>query len=212
MAKFNEILSGRYNRILQKLFGMKGGPPAAQLAGEIQPSLQFFRGQEERYLEGWTLVSGFGTTVATAGSTGKFRIRNPTNSGVILVITKLAIADRQATNTFTIGWGPANNADFGNQTNPTVIDARLRQPGVGASGPVVGRFTFAQDATGATGTGVGIFAVDAANKFYDMILTHDQEMVMLPGDGLGIFAQNVNQSEELWVMWRERAMEESELS
>src|SRR5882762_4396490 len=37
MARFNEILTGRYNRFLQKLLQMKGGPPSAQLASEIQP-------------------------------------------------------------------------------------------------------------------------------------------------------------------------------
>jgi len=39
MAKFNEILAGRYNRFLQKLFQMKGGPPSAQLSSEITTNI-----------------------------------------------------------------------------------------------------------------------------------------------------------------------------
>jgi len=33
MGQYNEILVGRYNRLFQKLFGMKGGAPAPQLPG-----------------------------------------------------------------------------------------------------------------------------------------------------------------------------------
>ena len=32
---FNEINAGRYNRLLQRLLSIKGGPPAATLAGDV---------------------------------------------------------------------------------------------------------------------------------------------------------------------------------
>src|SRR5258708_26699837 len=35
MARFNEILVGRYNRYLQKLLGIKGPPPSAQRSPEV---------------------------------------------------------------------------------------------------------------------------------------------------------------------------------
>jgi hypothetical protein len=67
MARFNEILVGRFNRALQKTFGMKGGPPSAQLATEIQPNISMFWGNEQRYLEGWQKF-GVQANVAAGGA------------------------------------------------------------------------------------------------------------------------------------------------
>src|SRR5260370_7764711 len=54
MARYNEILTGRYNRLLQKLLQMKGGPPAPQLASEISPQLSIpDLGVESRFHLGW---------------------------------------------------------------------------------------------------------------------------------------------------------------
>src|SRR6266851_4747570 len=53
MARFNEILVGRYNRSLQKLLSMKGQAVMPQLASELQPTFSFFSGAENRYLESW---------------------------------------------------------------------------------------------------------------------------------------------------------------
>jgi hypothetical protein len=53
MAKYNEILTGRYNRFIQKLFSMKGPAPAPQLSSDIAMQMSFFNGVENRYLEGW---------------------------------------------------------------------------------------------------------------------------------------------------------------
>src|SRR5437879_387663 len=89
MAAFNEILTGRYNRFLQKLLQMKGGPPAAQLASEIGAQIPLFHGAETMYLQGWELFGGGVNVSAVAGQTSGFRLRNPAGSGVILVVTKL---------------------------------------------------------------------------------------------------------------------------
>src|SRR6266852_9029470 len=83
MAKFNEILTGRFNRALQKSLQLKGGPPAAQLASEIMPTLAHFRGREDRFLESWNLYGSAGAGVATAGIVTGFRLRNPKTSGVL---------------------------------------------------------------------------------------------------------------------------------
>ncbi len=53
MARYNEILVGRYNRFLQKLLSMKGPASMPQLAGELQATFPFFNGVENRNLEGW---------------------------------------------------------------------------------------------------------------------------------------------------------------
>src|SRR5712664_282468 len=86
MARFNEILVGRFNRALQKLFSMKGGPPAAQLASEITTNVQFNQmGNDFRYLEGWDIFGNQIFLAASVGNTAGYRLRNPGGSNVIAV-------------------------------------------------------------------------------------------------------------------------------
>src|SRR5712691_3304956 len=92
MARFNEILTGRYNRYLQKLLQMKGGPPSAQLASEISTQIGLFHGAETMYLQGWELFFASFSQANLAAANSGVRLRNPALSGVIAVITKLAEA------------------------------------------------------------------------------------------------------------------------
>src|SRR5205085_6072826 len=91
MAKFNEILVGRFNTYLLKGMGMKGEPPAPQLAGEIVPSINLFHGTEDRFLEGWQIFAVTSDFTPGVGVFNKFRIRNPVNSGVVAVICSLKV-------------------------------------------------------------------------------------------------------------------------
>src|SRR5437879_9618272 len=88
MAAFNEILSGRYNRFLQKLLQMKGGPPAAQLASEVGAQITLYHGSETMYLQGWELFGGGYDVGPQVGVASAVRLRNPGNSGVVGVVTK----------------------------------------------------------------------------------------------------------------------------
>src|SRR5258708_40367383 len=85
MARFNEILAGRYNRYLQKLFVLKGGPPSAQLASEVMPTFSFFTGVENRYLAGWDRFGNSSSQAGVAAVTSGIRLRNPLGSGTIAV-------------------------------------------------------------------------------------------------------------------------------
>src|SRR5258707_6598107 len=91
MARFNEILVGRYNGFLQKLLSMKGGPPAAQLATEIGVNIGLFHGVENRYLEGWLR---FGLNSSVTGGVAQFaaiRWRNPATSNIVAEFAKRSI-------------------------------------------------------------------------------------------------------------------------
>src|SRR5260370_10296088 len=90
MAKFNEILSGRFNRALQKMLSMKGGPPSAQLATEIGTQFQFPLGVEFRNLESWFRYGAAPGLPAVAAANAVFRFRNPAGSNVVAVVEKLA--------------------------------------------------------------------------------------------------------------------------
>src|SRR5258707_1317441 len=92
MAIFNEILSGRYNRALQKIFCIKGPPPVRQLAGEIQPSHFFYSGVETRALEEWYRYGLLLSQVAGVGQAAA-RLRNPTGSNRLVVLERILMCD-----------------------------------------------------------------------------------------------------------------------
>src|SRR5258708_20335578 len=92
MARYNEILTGRFNRLLQKLLQMKGGPPAPQLASEISPQLSIpDLGVESRFHLGW---NSWGFAINTGGAVGTAspaQFGNPPNSNVIRAIPNITI-------------------------------------------------------------------------------------------------------------------------
>src|SRR5258708_36523747 len=92
MAIFNEILSGRYNRALQKIYAIKGSAPVRQLGGEILPIHAFYAGIETRALEEWYR---FGTIINAAAGVGQAvaQLRNPLGSNRLVVFEKLFVAD-----------------------------------------------------------------------------------------------------------------------
>src|SRR5258708_33101896 len=89
MAKFNEILSGRFNRALQKLLSMKGGPPAGQLATEIGVQFPLPLGVEFRYLEQWERFGVVPLAAGVAAANIAIRLRNPPRSNMIAVWEKI---------------------------------------------------------------------------------------------------------------------------
>src|SRR5260370_17358202 len=98
MAKFNEVLVGRFNRALQKMFSMKGGPPAAQLATEITSNVQFNQmGMDFRYLEGWDIFGDQVNPGASAANTNGYRLRNPNNPNALAVLEKVFVTPSPAT-------------------------------------------------------------------------------------------------------------------
>src|SRR5260370_2123300 len=93
MARFNEILVGRYNRFLQRLLSMKGGPPAPQLASEIQPQMDVEALPVElRFLLGWHLYQNTVSQGASVGNAAGVQIRNPLPTPPPPLITSLPIS------------------------------------------------------------------------------------------------------------------------
>src|SRR5258708_39302674 len=92
MARYNEILTGRFNRLLQKLLQMKGGPTAPQLASEISPQLSIpDLGVESRFHLGWNSCGFAINTGGAVGTASAAQLRNPANSKVIAGIDKITI-------------------------------------------------------------------------------------------------------------------------
>src|SRR5258708_23493143 len=123
MARFNEILVGRVNRSLQKLFAMKGGPPAPQLASEITVNHQLQSAAENRYLEGWNRYAvAIGIAAGGVGNRAGVRIRNPVGSTIIAVIEKITV-QLQLADSPQLNFGAATDLGGAITTN-TGLDAR----------------------------------------------------------------------------------------
>src|SRR5713101_5173625 len=108
MGRFNEILVARYNRYLQKLFGIKGDAPVPILASEIMPSFSLFSGIENRFLESWYRYGiGIDIPAGAAGKNGQVRLRNPSGSNVLGVVEKVTM-NSTAVLTFGVQVGQPN--------------------------------------------------------------------------------------------------------
>jgi hypothetical protein len=205
MARFNELMVGRYNRFLQKLLGFKGGPPAAQLASEIQPVMALHQpgSAETRYLEGWNRFSFGRGANATVGITGAIRIRNPLTSNLIAAFETLMFAS-------TVGDLAVLRLAATNNDLPTVFvvgNKRLDPRGQPDSALIT------SENSGGGGTllqaraGIKV----PANSTGQFVLHINQEYQLLPGDAIEISGTALNQGiDSLSFLWRERFLEESE--
>ena len=206
MARFNEILVGRYNRFLQKLLAMKGGPPAPQLSSEIAVGIPLFHGVENRYLEGWERFSVSTTVAAAVGNVDGVKLRNPTTSNVAIAVERVQVANTAAAAQafiITLGASATDFATTGLSTNSR-LDSRQR--------PTPAGIVSIQNTTAAItglGAGVGLIAL-LPNTTFDAIVFEGQEVTLLPGDALQIVTSIVNQQIAFATTWRERFLEDSE--
>lgn len=202
MAKYNEILVGRFNNALKKIFSMKGPAPAPQLSSEIAATVSMFYGAEHRFLEQWDRYGAYTTVAGVAASFSTVQFRNPSGSNVVAIVEKLtahynAIDIVQgfigaiAADLLTVS--PLTNARFDSRGRP--------QPSLIRSTNANGA-AFVQNSQWAAQAGV--------NGNIDVIATDIQEMPILPGDGLLIQSQTANTLLRCTVFWRERSLEESE--
>jgi len=205
MAIFNEILSPRFPNMVKKLFSMKGGAGMRQVSGELMAVIPVFNGVENRWLEQWESYGATLGAAAVAANQSATRLRNPSGSGVMAVFEKISVivGANSDVNCYlgVIGVDLASPAALTNAR----LDARGRpQPTLVASNqnnaPAAPTFgsEFAQPTLSTT-----------ANP-YDMITFEDQEIPLLPGDGVQLVCNTVNTRLIVSFMWRERLLEESE--
>jgi|SRR5467141_289069 len=201
MAKYNEILVGRFNRFLTKLTAMKGVAPAPQLAGEIVPSIPMFNGAENRYLESWDTyaINIFQGLVAAQAAT--IRVRNPGGSNVIAVFAKICATNGSGADQPFLSNGAAA-ADLA-----TIISSnqRLDNRSKPASALILSRTT--------AGAALPVNIMQGsfpANGFYDFLVFENQEIPLLPGDAIQLNSNVVNTNFQGTFMWRERFLEDSE--
>ena len=212
MARFNEILTGRFNRALQKELQLKGGPPSAQLASEIMPTYPFFRGREARITEEWRTYAIVLLPVATAGQISGCRLRNPIGNNVIAVIERISFHNRTATDDhlliFVTSKVAANIGDLGGATpNGVSLDSRQAPEGQGSSI----RPSSGNSITQFAGSQIGQFAA-AAFVEVTILVSGIQELPLAPGSTITLATIGANEALVSSWQWRERVLEESELT
>jgi hypothetical protein len=204
MARFNEILAGRYNRYLQKLFVLKGGPPAPQLSSEISTSLVLFSGVENRYLEGWNIF-GFGQTLNGAvGNPAMIQLRNPAGSNVVGVIESLIISTAAADSISVSTGSFATN--LGAVLLAIIYDARGGT--IAITGPNIQLSQ--SNTTAGGGLGRNFFFQTQAGVPFQVIQNENQEFPLVPGATWRVETIAANNALTYGVRWRERLLEESE--
>ncbi len=204
MARFNEILTGRFNRLLQKSLGMKGGPPAAQLASEITPQLSIPDfGLEVLVHLGWYRYGLFQNALAVVANFSWILLRNPPNSGILAVVEK-ATASITGPNNCELQYGQPGAVD-GTVTAARSLDGRNGR----ASGLIA---SFGSTAGGRQiGTTIVTAALPTTNFAFDFIVFENHQIVLSPGDAVQIQSDVANSPLLGSLFWRERAIEESEV-
>lgn len=206
MARFNEILVGRFNRALQKFVGIKGPSPTPSLASEIIPVFPFYWGVENRYLEQWNRFGIALQVGAVAAQNSAVEFRNPAGSNIIAVVEKISFTNQNSGSvTYFTSLGSVTT-DFSSPQNAflTRFDAR--------SGPAASLRSnvIVSQQNNATLFGLTFSQVSLATLGnYDLILTDNQEITVLPGDAL-LVNTGVNLQLNMMFLWRERLLEESE--
>jgi len=205
VARFNEILVGRYNRMLQRLLSMKGGPPAPQLASEIQPQMDVEALPVElRFLLGWHLYQTTVQQLASAANASGVQVRNPLTSGAVAVITSLQIqVGSGEIIDITESFGGIT-PDLTNVFTGTRVDSRAKLNSI----LVPSSFAPAAD------LGLPIFAavIPISQNPYEFINKEYDAIPMFPGHALRVVGSGLNVDLRVHFKWRERAIEEGEVS
>ena len=202
MAVFNEIGIGRWNRFIQKITDIKGGPPARQLSSEIVFQHPIFHGAENRYLESWDRF-GVGLTVGpTAAVVSGVRLTNPSGSNVIAVVEKILVTQQGAGAGFV-------NIEYGQ------VGATLSQVAVSIPMETRGRTaaTCIPSFNAAALSTLNVIAQISilANTPYECIADTIQEISLPPGASVQVDLNTlVNTPINVSYWWRERFLEPAE--
>jgi hypothetical protein len=210
MARFNEILAGRFNRALQKLTGIKGMASTPQLGTEVIPSVNFPLGVEFRYLESWFRYRAFVTSGPVAAVNSGIRMRNPAGSNVVAVVEKVSTI---TTNTQTNSQVNMNRGQIGVDLDTTAGltgGSQREDPRGQPASSVILSINSVALVTLNNPTAIDL-VFQTAGQSIPWINDENQEYLLMPGDSFQWHqALAQNQAVNLALCWRERFLEESE--
>lgn len=202
-----DVWLGRFSRWVEKLFNAKGGPLLLDIDPAVKCVLSFQSGVEELYLQSvyrYAVIIGIG---AVAGQQAAFGVRNPSGSNVIATIELIGAGPSVATvSTFHLSQSavtPGN--DFAGTVKGFRLDARANP-----QSSMITTFGNVANADLANITFIASGNNSIATGIIDM--TQGRPLTLLPGDGIRCVDQTVNEAFSVEMLWRERALETSELT
>lgn len=202
----SSIFIARVNRYIERLFNVKGGPAILDIDPTISIEVPFLTGVEDRYTQGWNRFGIANNQPAVAAQASGVQFRNPAGSNVVAVFEKIQF-DVSTAGSWTLNLSmDLNAADMTTVTpnNGNRLDNRsLTQ----APTLIFSRGNNFGDLSRIIGTA----AQAAANSPFNYILSPNQELTLLPGDSIRINTGTVNVNLIATWIWRERALETSEL-
>ncbi len=203
MARFNEILVGRYSRSLQKLLGIKGGAPAPVFSTELGAHFHLLHGRETHFHQGWSLYGNSIQIPANVGFISQAKLRNPAGSNVIIVVEKILLVAVTTGQEVDVSIAAATATDL--TSFPATIPIDSRQGIQGSTGI----FSWS-NSIGNASLLVILRAFIPPNDQRDVILKDHEEILILPGGGLALTGNLAGQQLNLSMLWRERFLEEPE--
>lgn len=192
----------RLNRWIEKIFNIKGGPTLLDVDSAIRAVYVIQDGVETRAHQGW---NRYATNVLSAGVAAQFsaiRFRNPTGSNVIGVFEKIVAITAGATDTPKVIL-QAGSTDFAGAVVSQRMDPR---------GQLLPTLIATSGSNASQQGGNFLQAGLATTGSVDFIITINQEVVAAPGDSVTLWGNVLNQAVLGAFIWRERALETSELT
>lgn len=197
---FNLITNPRRAGWLVRAFGMKiSGSPAPTLAPEVAPSIEVNQQDDPtlRFLRGEKMMGMNNFFAASVGNINRIQLRNPANSGVLLVVTAFVNA-MTANNQAQIGVGVLTAELAGGSIVPQPRDGRWLQVG-GSRSTSIGSW----DQTAAPAIGVQYVSWAPENRTI--------ELVCPPGTGASMMGNSSNQAGWFGFEFYERPVAAEEL-
>lgn len=199
-----DVWLARYNRWLEKILNIKGGPSLVDLDPSLTAVSSTQGGVEERYLLGWNMFGLAIDVPAVAANLSAVRVRNPIGSNVVAVFQKIMVG-AVATDFYSLVNGPAT-VDLATPVGGATL--RLDARTISSASVVFSQSNTVVSPPGLANTFQRIALT--LNTNWDFVL--DDEVPLLPGDALEVFGNTVNQRLVVSHMWRERPLEQSELT
>lgn len=197
----SKIEIGRYSEQLRRMLGMAGTEyVAAELSPEVSPTIQVEGPSAEwDFLKAVRRAHCSSTLAAAAGFNARFRLRNPAGSGVIAVVTNIAMANTTASAALQIARGQ-EAAGLTLALVTVVPDTRW---GIGLN---TAALQFSSDNGVAVGQSGDVIAnsVRPVNEEW----VYSVEVVLMPGSNInwGTPAGTTNRGLTAWATWKERAL------
>lgn len=197
--QFNLITNPRRAGWLVRAFAMKvAGSPAPTLAPEVAPSIDVNQMDDPtlHFLRGARMQACHNFFTASVGNVNRMQIRNPSNSGVLLLVTQVT---NSSTNVMSHGSGVQAGDLAGGALQPQPRDSRWFSVG-GTRGTALASW----DQTAAPAVPLQYVTLAAA--------VHEVEMVVPPGSAWQCMCQAANVAGNLVVTYLEVPVQAEELS